>query len=161
MASQQWEYLASIEMTAFPFGLSGYAFCNGVLMPISQNTALFSVIGSLYGGDGRVTFALPDMRSRMPVGVGQGPGLTPYTTGQINGTESVALTNANLPEHMHEVSLGGTGTGPFAVAGGSAAAGSSVAATLPAGEGQPVPIVPPVLAVPFQINLNGIFPVRP
>lgn len=87
---------------------AGYTFCprntlpaNGGLIPISQNTALFSLLGTTYGGDGRTTFALPDMRGRLPMHVGQGPGLSPNAQGQMFGTETNTLATANLPSHTH------------------------------------------------------------
>lgn len=86
---------------AFTFAPRGWAFCNGQLMSIAQNTALFSLLGTTYGGDGQTTFALPDLRSRRPNHQGQGSGLSNYVIGQAGGTESVTLTVSNLPAHNH------------------------------------------------------------
>ena len=83
------------------FAPSGWALCAGQLLSISQNTALFSLLGTMYGGDGVTNFGLPDLRSRIPLGAGQGPGLSPYTLGQTGGTENVSLTVNTLAPHTH------------------------------------------------------------
>lgn len=83
----------------------GWAFCNGQLMAISSNTALFSILGTTYGGDGRTTFALPDLQGRAPIHWGNGPGLSPVFLGERAGTETVTLTQANLPPHNHTATL--------------------------------------------------------
>jgi microcystin-dependent protein len=80
-----------------------WALCNGQLLPINQNQALFSLLGTTYGGNGTTTFALPDLRSRVPVHQGQGPGLSPYAEGQAGGTEAVTLAAAQMPQHTHSV----------------------------------------------------------
>lgn len=91
------------EIRAFPFAYApaGWAACNGQLLTIQQNTTLFSLIGTSYGGDGRTTFALPDLQGRVPMCWGDGPGLTPRSLGQTGGAESVALTTAEMPQHSH------------------------------------------------------------
>lgn len=86
---------------ALTFAPNGWALCQGQLMSIAQNTALFSLLGTMYGGDGRVTFGLPDLRGRTPVGVGQGPGLSPYQLGEVIGTENVTLQTTEMPAHIH------------------------------------------------------------
>src|SRR5260370_3541139 len=96
-------YLGEILLVAFNFAPTGYAACNGRLLSIAQNTALFSLLGTTYGGDGRTTFALPDLRSRAPVHFGQGPGTSNYNLGDKPGAESVALADANIPAHIHQV----------------------------------------------------------
>jgi microcystin-dependent protein len=94
-------YLAEIRIWAATFAPRNWAFCQGQILAISQNTALFSLLGTTYGGDGRTTFALPDLRGRVPVGVGNGPGLTNRSQGQKGGTESVTLTEQQIPSHTH------------------------------------------------------------
>src|SRR5579862_5156520 len=98
-------FLGMIAIFPYNFAPSGWAFCNGQILPISQNTALFSLLGTTYGGNGTTTFALPDLRSRVPVGLGQGPGLSNYNLGQAGGAENVALTINQLPAHTHAITL--------------------------------------------------------
>lgn len=111
------DFIGTIVLFAGNFAPQGWADCNGQLLPISQNAALFSILGTTYGGDGRSTFALPDLRSRVPVGIGQGPGLSNYNLGQMAGTESVTLNANQLPAHTHTATQavssvsGGTLTG--------------------------------------------------
>lgn len=94
-------FLGQIILFGGNFAPRGWAMCNGQLMSIAQNSALFSVLGTTYGGDGINTFALPDLRGRAPIGWGNGPGLTPVALGQMGGTETTTLTLANLPNHTH------------------------------------------------------------
>src|SRR5919109_3928213 len=94
-------YVAEIRIFPFNFAPRGWAFCNGQLLPISQNTALFSLLGTTYGGNGQTTFALPDLRGRVPISSSQGPGLSNYDLGEIGGFESVTLTTNQLPAHTH------------------------------------------------------------
>jgi len=94
-------YIGEIRVVAFNFAPVGWAQCDGQLLPISQNTALFSLLGTQYGGNGTSNFALPDFQGRIAVGQGQGPGLSPYVPGQEGGTESVTLTTAEMPVHTH------------------------------------------------------------
>lgn len=94
-------FLGEIKMVGFNFAPRGYAFCNGQLLEISSNTALFSLLGTIYGGDGRFTFALPDLRGRVAVHPGNGPGLSQYLVGQKGGLESVTLTTVQMPSHNH------------------------------------------------------------
>jgi microcystin-dependent protein len=96
-------YLATIMGWAPNFAPRGWAFCWGQILSIAQNTALFSLIGTTYGGNGQTTFALPNLASRFPIGAGQGPGLNTYVLGQVGGTESTMLTINNLPTHIHPV----------------------------------------------------------
>src|SRR5271166_3581841 len=96
-------FIGEIRLFGFNFAPVGWALCNGQLMPIAQNTPLFSLIGIYYGGDGITTFALPNLQSRVPIGQGQGPGLSPYTIGQTGGIENVTLTGNQMPEHTHTV----------------------------------------------------------
>src|SRR5687767_9318635 len=94
-------FLGQIQAFGFNFAPRGWAQCQGQLLAINTNTALFSLLGTTYGGNGQTTFALPDFRGRTMVGQGQGPGLSAYTIGQVGGTESVTLTSNNLPAHTH------------------------------------------------------------
>ena len=95
-------FVAEIRIFAGNFAPRGWAFCNGQLLPISQNTALFSLIGTTYGGDGRTTTALPNLKGRAPMHPGRGPGLTSRRLGQKGGTEMVTLTEAQMPNHTHQ-----------------------------------------------------------
>src|SRR4026209_391528 len=101
-------FLGEIVMFAGNFAPRGWALCNGQILSIAQNTALFSILGTTYGGNGQTTFGLPDLRSRVPVGQGQGPGLSPWTLGEQNGFENVTLSATQMPAHNHleEVSVG-------------------------------------------------------
>lgn len=94
-------FIAEIRIFAGNFAPRGWAFCDGQLLPVSQNTALFSLIGTTYGGDGRSTTALPNLQGRVPMHPGKGPGLTSRRLGQQGGTETVTLTEAQMPSHTH------------------------------------------------------------
>src|SRR5215213_5859350 len=94
-------YIGEIRMFAGNFAPRGWALCNGQLLSISQNTALFSLLGTMYGGNGQTTFALPDLRGRVPLHFGQGPGLSNYVEGEVGGTETVTLTTGEMPSHNH------------------------------------------------------------
>ncbi|WBO84438.1 phage tail protein [Hymenobacter yonginensis] len=162
--------------------LQNYLPCNGQLLPINQYTALFSVIGPTYGGNGRDNFALPDLRGRVPMGAGQGPGLSNYNVGQAGGTETVTLTAGNLPTHTHWLNVAAgaattaTASGNFpAAATGQTAGGENLlvnsfntaggaiansAAISPAGSSLPYLNMPPHLAMTYYICVNGYYPVR-
>ncbi len=170
--------IAEIRMFAGNFAPKSWAFCYGQIMSIAQNTALFSLLGTTYGGNGTTTFALPDFRSRVPIGTGQGPGLSSYVLGQVSGVENVSLLQSNLPAHTHFMT--GTSAGPTqgTAAGGYLATTSRTAAmpniyaaaggtvvpmgsqTTPAGSNVPVSIVQPYLAMNFIICMYGIYPSR-
>ena len=174
------EYIGMIKIFAGNFAPKNWALCNGQLLSIAQNTALFSLLGTTYGGDGRVTFALPDLRGRLPVSAGQGPGLSSYTQGEVTGSETASLTVNQLPPHNHTVvetvhasGRAGSDSPSGAVPATSAApdyASAPDATTLnggmvttqlgTAGGSQPVPLVQPLLCVNFIICLYGIFPSR-
>ncbi len=94
-------FIAEVRIFAGNFAPRGWAFCDGQLLPVSQNTALFSLIGTTYGGDGRTTTALPNLQGRAPMHPGRGPGLTSYRLGQKTGTETVTLSEAQMPNHTH------------------------------------------------------------
>jgi microcystin-dependent protein len=96
-------YLGSMMLVPYNFAPLGFAFCNGQLLPISSNTALFSLLGTTYGGDGRSTFALPNLQGSLAVGMGQSPGLSDYVIGDAAGSPNVTLTTATVPPHQHKV----------------------------------------------------------
>src|SRR5688572_30414210 len=100
-------FVAEIRIFPFNFAPKGWAWCNGQLLPISQNTALFSLLGTTYGGDGKSTFALPDLQGRAPMHPGQGPGLSLRDLGQSGGSETVTLLQSEIPVHSHSVSASG------------------------------------------------------
>ncbi len=163
MASGE-EYLGSVSMVAFPFAPTGHALAWGQVMPLDQNVALFSLLGTSYGGNGVNTFALPDMRGRVPVGQGTGTGLTPQALGNSYGREAVSLLASNLPAHTHPVQLGGAGAsdnsaGP-ALQGTTTGVGGSAVPVGIAGQSQPVPTTPPSLVVTWLVALYGMFPSR-
>ena len=170
-------FLAEIKLVSFNFPPKGWALCNGQLLPINQNQALFSLLGTTYGGNGQTTFALPDLRGRYPIGVGQGPGLSNYDLGQVGGTENTTLTNANLPAappitikantdstsskpaNNFPASLSqGNGYNP-ATDGTSLNAGA-VTGGLAGGSSSPFDNHPPYLGLNYCIALEGIFPSR-
>lgn len=97
-------FVAEVRMVSFNFPPVGWAYCNGQLLPISQNTALFSLLGTNYGGNGTSTFALPDLQGRAPMGNGDGPGLTPRSLGEQDGTPTVTLQQSEIPVHGHTLS---------------------------------------------------------
>lgn len=101
-------FIGEIMMVGFNFAPRGWATCDGQLLPIAQNTALFSLLGTTFGGDGRTTFALPDLRGRVAIHVGDGAGLAPVSWGQRGGVETVVLTTANIPAHSHAATLKAT-----------------------------------------------------
>jgi microcystin-dependent protein len=166
--------LGSIMLFAGNFAPRGWAFCNGQLLSISQNSALFSIIGTLYGGDGRTTFGLPDLRGRVPVGVGQGPGLSPYQEGQQAGSEQTVLTTANLPSHTHSLNASSSpgssnspdGNVPAVNRDGILHYGPTADVTMSSesvtntGSGQGFNNIQPVLGMHYCIALQGIFPSR-
>ena len=105
-------FLGEIRMFAGNFAPRGWALCNGQLLPISTNSALFSILGTIYGGEGRTSFALPDLRGRVAVNAGNGPGLSSYRLGQKGGDERVTLIAAQMPNHTHIATVGGALTRP-------------------------------------------------
>ncbi|OON68235.1 phage tail protein [Hymenobacter sp. CRA2] len=177
-------YIGSIVLFAGTFAPRGWAFCNGQQLSIAQNTALFSILGTTYGGNGQTTFGLPDLRGRVPVhsGMSQGPGLSPYQLGQMSGTENVTLTTAELPAHNHQLnvsksagSVSNPAGGFLAITNGTDVNGESVtvnayapngdATAAPAsiglaGGNKPVNLVQPVLGLNYIICLQGLFPSR-
>jgi microcystin-dependent protein len=163
-------FLGQILLVAFSFAPKGWALCNGQLLPINQNQALFSLLGTYYGGDGRTNFALPNLQARVPMHQG-----TNHVIGSVGGAESVVLTVNNLPAHTHVAncsSLAGSTASPTAhfwaetVKGGSvessyaATANAQMAATAigATGAGAAVSVMQPYLTLNFIIALQGIFP---
>ena len=106
-------FIAEIKIFAGNFAPRGWAFCDGTLLPISQNTALFSLIGTIYGGDGRTTTALPNLKGRAPMHPGRGPGLTNRQLGELGGTETVTLTQNQMTPHTHSVQTGSAPASTF------------------------------------------------
>jgi len=167
-------FIAEVRIFGFNFAPTGWAQCNGQLVPISQNTALFSLLGTAYGGDGRLTFALPNLQDALAIGAGAGLGLTPRAVGESGGSATVALTVAQMPAHGHALMAGTspasnspaaatvTATGTGAPAFHSPAATTTMAGTAlaAAGQGQPHENRPPSLALNFCIALQGVFPAR-
>jgi microcystin-dependent protein len=162
-------FIGSIILFAGNFAPRGWAFCSGQLLPIAQNTALFSILGTTYGGNGQTTFALPDLRGRAAIHPGQGPGLSNYSLGEAAGVEAVTLLANQMPVHQHVQPASNaeqdTNRPNNAVpARGGVYAASSDGATLDpttaAGGNQPHENRPPYLAVNYIIALEGIFPSR-
>jgi microcystin-dependent protein len=172
-------FLAEIRMFAGNFAPRGWALCDGQLISISQNTALFSLLGTTFGGDGRVTFALPNLQGSAPMQQGQGPGLSDRWLGEIGGEQSVTLLTSEMPLHTHQVNavdasgdattpnnalwasamLGRVGTNMYSSAAPSQT--MSPSSTGITGGSQPHNNMPPYLCVTFIIALQGIFPQRP
>ena len=168
-------FVAEIRIFPFNFAPKGWAWCNGQLMPLSQNTALFSLLGTTYGGDGKSTFALPDLEGRAPMHPGQGPGLSLHDLGETGGSETVTLLESEIPAHSHGFgcfnsdgnSQGPEGTG-FAGGIGVAFYATPVGALVPlapetltpAGGDQPHNNLQPYLTFYFNIALQGVFPPR-
>lgn len=170
-------FLAEITLFAGNFAPRGWAFCSGQLLPINQNQALFSLLGTTYGGDGRTTFALPDLRGRVPIQQGNGAGLSHYSLGQRGGKELEQLTLANLPSHNHSVKIPVAEEGDEASPVGNYLAGDPNGATsykatpdtneflatsnsLNNGGSQAFDIRQPFLGLNYIIATQGVFPSR-
>jgi microcystin-dependent protein len=176
-------FLGQISLLGCNFAPQGWALCQGQVLWIAQNTALFSLLGINFGGDGRTNFQLPDLRGRAPVGFGQGPGLSAYNIGETGGGETVTISSANYPAHSHTLSAAAsaaTGNAPnglFEAQGQTGGRGGTInlalysgsgtgttlataALTAAAGGGQPHNNRQPYLALNFCIALQGIFPAR-
>lgn len=163
-------FIAEIRIFAGNFAPRGWAFCNGQLLPIAQNTALFALIGTIYGGDGRTTTGLPNLQGRAPMHPGNGPGLTQRRLGEKSGAETVTLGLQNVPSHNHPLqaapnatssSPGGTvvpGTAQmYSTSGGTVAMAAAIGQT---GGNQSHANMQPFLAINFIIALVGVFPSR-
>jgi microcystin-dependent protein len=169
-------FIAEIRIFPFNFAPKGWAFCDGQLMPISQNTALFSLLGTTYGGDGKSTFALPNLQGCAPMQPGQGPGLSLYDLGETGGSDTVTLLQTEMPSHTHAL-MASSQRGVDATPGGENLA-HSVGASLyqsntsanmvslnpvavgVAGGSLPHNNLMPYLTLNFCIALNGVFPAR-
>lgn len=119
-------FLGEIRMVGFNFNPRGWAFCNGQLMSIAQNSALFALLGTMYGGNGQVNYGLPDYRGRSPVGMGQGPGLTLITQGELSGVENVTLLPTQMPSHTHAASATATASSTGSIQVGSVSSNPNV-----------------------------------
>jgi microcystin-dependent protein len=171
-------FVAEIRIFPFNFAPKGWAWCNGQLLPLSQNTALFSLLGTTYGGDGKSNFALPDLEGRAPMHPGQGPGLSLHDLGETGGSETVTLLESEIPAHSHAfkaninqgdnlvpsptISLAqSTGGGLYVTsASNPPLTAMSPNALAPAGGDQPHNNMMPYLTFYFNIALQGVFPPR-
>ena len=169
-------FVAEIRIFPFNFAPKGWAFCDGQLLPLSQNTALFSLLGTTYGGDGRSTFALPNLQGNVPMHPGQGPGLSLYDLGQIGGSDTVTLIESEIPAHSHSASAANTDRSRRNVPTGNILAqtdaqdslygpaanlqGMGAQSLAPAGGDQPHNNLQPYLTFNFCIALQGVFPPR-
>ncbi len=170
-------FVAEIRIFPFNFAPKGWAWCDGQLLPLSQNTALFSLLGTTYGGNGKSNFALPDLQGRAPMHPGQGPGLSLHDLGETGGSETVSLLESEIPSHSHmlraSVEEGTQGTLASGVtlstSSGGALYNSTTNANLiqmspqalsPAGGGAPHNNMKPYLTFYFCIALQGVFPPR-
>ena len=171
-------YLGTIAIFAGNFAPRGYALCQGQMLPIAQNAALFSLLGTTYGGNGQTTFALPDLRGRAPIGAGQGVGLSSVELGENAGSESASILISNMPNHTHPLSASSQPGGQATPQGNFIAvpvdstgnpgtafnsnANTQLAATsiAPVGGSQPVPIRNPYLGINYIIATQGLFPSR-
>ncbi|WP_224240286.1 phage tail protein [Hyalangium gracile] len=171
-------YIGEIRMFAGNFAPRGWAFCNGQLLSIAQNSALFSLLGTTYGGNGQTTFALPNLQGRVPMHWGTGPGLTPRTLGESSGSESVTLISTQMPAHTHSLHASGTqgdqftpeGHVPAMLINSTGQPENAYSATInttmnaaaigAAGGNQPHNNMQPYQCVSFIIALQGIYPSR-
>src|SRR5215475_4052317 len=173
-------FVAEIRIFPFNFAPKGWAFCNGQILPISQNTALFSLLGTTYGGDGKSNFALPNLQGAAPLHAGQGPGLSLWDLGEIQGSTAVTLLESEIPSHAHALAAQTQNANTNQPAGGLLAAGHyggaqggavnyyltsntpqtqlSPNAIAPAGGDQPHNNMMPYLTLNFCIALQGVFP---
>ena len=167
-------FVAEIRIFPFNFAPKGWAWCDGQLLPLSQNTALFSLLGTTYGGNGKSNFALPDLQGRAPMHPGQGPGLSLHDLGETGGSETVSLLESEIPAHSHaaaasfadgndqtpanELFATGIGIGQYAAPGSLTSLSPNALA--PAGGDQPHNNMMPYLTFYFNIALQGVFPPR-
>jgi microcystin-dependent protein len=167
-------FVAEIRIFPFNFAPKGWAWCDGQLLPLSQNTALFSLLGTTYGGDGKSTFALPDLQGRAAMHPGQGPGLSLHDLGETGGSDTVTLLESEIPAHAHAMETSSQQATENSPAGQKPAAGDGInlhgnAGNLvamagqmlaPAGGDQPHNNLMPYLTFFFCIALQGVFPPR-
>ena len=168
-------FIATIILFAGNFAPRGWAFCQGQILSIAQNTALFSLLGTTYGGNGQTTFALPDLRGRVPIHPGQGPGLASFSLGEVGGTATTTLLTTNMPSHNHSF-VAVSEAGDLSAPAGAFLANSgaldkeykisgtqvpmNVAAVGLTGGSQPFNSMQPYLALNYIICMEGIFPSR-
>jgi len=170
--------IGTIALFAGNFAPRGWALCQGLILSIAQNTALFSILGTTYGGNGQTTFALPDLRGRSPISPGQGPGLSDVSLGEVAGTQNITLLNTNLPSHNHSLGCDNGGSSSRSPGGNipgvsddreqavniySANAPSALMNPLAigiAGSSQPFGSLNPYLGLNFIICTEGIYPSR-
>ena len=167
-------FVAEIRIFPFNFAPKGWACCDGQLLPLSQNTALFSLLGTTYGGNGKSNFALPDLQGRAPMHPGQGPGLSLHDLGETGGSETVTLLESEMPAHSHAYSISGqlgigntptsqllaVGSGINLYAPAADLTPMAPEALAPAGGDQPHNNLQPYLTFNFNIALQGVFPPR-
>ena len=173
-------FVGEIKAFGFNFPPRGYAFAQGQLLAIASNTALFSILGTTYGGNGQTTFALPDLRGRVAIGQGQGAGLSDYVLGEETGTETVSLLTTEMPAHTHQMMGGTVSNAPTQVSGtpqagamfGGSSPGKAYVATAanlvamapqtiaPTGGSLPHNNIQPVLGLNYCIAIQGVFPAR-
>ncbi|NCT67993.1 MAG: phage tail protein [Rhodanobacteraceae bacterium] len=165
-------FIGEIAIVGFNFAPKGWATCDGQLIPIQQNTALYSLLGVRFGGNGTSNFALPDLRGRAPMGFGNGAGLTPRAVGESGGSETVTLLSAEVPPHTHSLRAGNAkadranASGAMLAASADDSFGTGALVTLAptsvsvAGGSQPHNNMQPFLVLNFVIALQGVFPVR-
>jgi len=179
-------FIGEIKLFGFNFAPKGYMTCQGQILSIAQNTALFSLLGTTFGGNGQNTFALPDLQGRMPIGQGQGPGLPPHEMGEVAGTNTVSILTSNMPAHVHTLStvkaniavntavadsntpesayLATNNTTALYSEGpesGKFLAPATISGTTDiAGSGLPISITNPYLTINYSIAVQGIFPSR-
>ena len=172
------QFVAEIRAVGFNFAPTGWALCNGQLMPISQNTALFALLGTQFGGDGKSTFALPNLQGCVAIHQGQGTGLTPFFMGESGGEATVTLLTSEIPIHRHVPLASGSNAttndptqGTFATpyvnprlqplyGNNPPSNEAAVGAIMPSGGGQPHDNMQPYLVMNYIIALQGIFPAR-
>ena len=170
-------FVAEIRIFPFNFAPKGWAFCDGQILPLSQNTALFSLLGTSYGGDGKSNFALPNLQGAAPVAQGQGPGLSQYFVGENSGTDYVTLVQPEMPGHTHDLqgdgnAFDGVAFSPSGALPGNAGSNNIYSTNAPApvamnvamvsiaGGGQPHNNMMPYLTLNYCIALQGVFPPR-
>lgn len=167
-------FVAEIRIFSFNFAPKGWAWCDGQILPLSQNTALFSLLGTTYGGNGKSNFALPDLQGRAPMHPGQGSGLSLHDLGETAGSETVTLIESEIPIHNHNLSVGSLNAQSITPANNVLARGNPVkvyvptgvlapmggSAIAPSGGDQPHNNMMPYLTMYFSIALQGVFPPR-